>query len=787
MGFKIVGLRAFFYFEISTKSHLIMNWKILGLSLTLGSLALLTYLFLPAFSSPEVDFNTEIRPILNKRCMSCHGGVKRSGGLSFITRAEALEAGDTGHPAIVPGLADSSELVFRLQHHDPEMRMPLDGEPLTEGEKNLVEKWIDQGAKWDQHWAYTPLKSPAKSSRQKGMDYWVRKKLREVGLKANSRAESQTLARRLSLDLLGIPPTLSLVQSLEKGFEGDAYEAYVDSLLASPHFGEKWAAMWLDLARYGDSQGYQKDRHRNIWQYRDWVIDAFNQDMPFDRFTIEQIAGDLLPDPSVDQLIATAFHRNTMSNDEGGTDDEEFRVTAVLDRLNTTFEVFQGITISCVQCHGHPYDPFRHKEYYNLMAFFNNTADRDLSNDFPTLRALSSVQKRKQTEIKTWLAAQERAGIDTSTNEGYLNKKMQLAKIHPSRTPIMRELPPEEARVTRVFDRGNWLVHGEVVQPNVPGILPDFPDEFPRNRLGLAQWLVSDENPLTARVIVNRLWEQLFGIGIVETLEDLGSQGAKPANQELLDYLAWEFVHTHNWSVKALLKEIVMSTTYQQSSYMSRRQVEIDPRNRYLGRGPRFRLSAEQIRDQALSVSGLLSPKMYGPSVMPPQPEGVWNVIRHVMRWRTPQNEDRYRRGLYTYWRRSSPYPSMVTFDSPSREFCISRRIRTNTPLQALVTLNDTVYLEAAEGLAKFMWQFPSDNIEDQLAHGYERAVFKAPSKDKLTQLEQVYEEAYDYFQQNPQDSQNLISFASDTPAKYAAFTTVGNVILNLDEFLNKE
>ena len=786
MRLIIGGLKSIFYFGINTKSHLEMNWKILGISLSIGSVALLAYLFLPAFSSPDVDFNTEIRPILNKRCMSCHGGVKRSGGISFITRTEALEAGDSGHPVIVPGLADSSELISRLHHHDPEMRMPLDGEPLAEGEKNLIGKWIDQGAKWDQHWAYTPLESPAKSSRQKGIDYWVKKKLRDVGLKPNSQANPQTLARRLSLDLIGVPPTLSEVESLKGNFNEETYAAYVDSLLASPHFGEKWAAMWLDLARYGDSQGYQKDRHRNIWQYRDWVIDAFNQDMPFDQFTIEQLAGDLLPEPTVDQLIATAFHRNTMSNDEGGTDDEEFRVTAVLDRLNTTFEVFQGITMACVQCHGHPYDPFRHKEYYNLMAFFNNTADRDLSNDFPTLRALSSVQKKQQDEIKSWLTAQERAGID-STHIEYLNKKNQLAKIRPSRTPIMRELSGGEVRKTHVFDRGNWLVHGEEVQPDVPSILPDFPDDYPRNRLGLAKWLVSDENPLTARVIVNRLWEQIFGTGIVETLEDLGSQGAKPSNQELLDYLAWEFVHTHNWSVKDLLREIVNSDTYRQSSSMNARQVEIDPRNRYLGRGPRFRLSAEQIRDQALSVSGLLSTKMYGPSVMPPQPEGVWNVIRHVMRWRTPQNEDRYRRGLYTYWRRSSPYPSMVTFDSPSREFCISRRIRTNTPLQALVTLNDTVYLEAAEGLARFMWEFPSEKLEDQLAYGYKKAVFKTPSPEKLSQLQEVFHEAHDYFLQNPEDSQDLISFASDAPAEHAAYTTVGNVILNLDEFLNKE
>ena len=383
----------------------------------------------------------------------------------------------------------------------------------------------------------------------------------------------------------------------------------------------------------------------------------------------------------------------------------------------------------------------------------------------------------------------EAEGVDTLSDDTYLRHKENLKKIRPSRTPIMQELPPEEARKTHIFDRGNWLVHGEEVQPDVPEILPEFGSDLPPNRLGLAQWLVSPQNPLTARVIVNRFWEQLFGIGIVETLEDVGSQGAKPANQELLDYLAYEFIHTHKWSVKSLLKEIVSSDTYKRASSASRKQVERDPQNRYLSRGPRFRLSAEQIRDQALSVAGLLSPKMYGPSVMPPQPDGVWNVIRHVMRWRTPEGEDRYRRGLYTYWRRSSPYPSMVTFDSPSREFCISRRIRTNTPLQALVTLNDPVYMEAAEGLARQMEDFPGASIDDKIAYGYERALFRKPSPEKLLHLKEVWQKAHSYYSQHPEESKELL-FASIPTSKeeeYAALTTTANVILNLDEFLNKE
>ena len=750
----------------------------------------ISYFTFNASQAHQVDFNRDIRPILNNNCLGCHGGVKKSGGFSMLFKEEAFQENDSGIPAIIPGDPENSELIIRALHTDPEMRMPLDADPLKPEEIKLLSRWIAAGAPWEDHWAFVPVVAPEIPSLSWGnntLDKFVGQKLREEGLKPSPQADKSTLLRRVSLDLIGLPPTLQAVQSFVEDERPEAYEAYVDSLLKSPAFGERWAAMWMDLARYGDSQGYQKDRARNIWRYRDWVIKAFNEDMPFDQFTIEQLAGDLLPNSTQPQQIATAFHRNTMSNDEGGTDDEEFRVAAVIDRINTTFEVWQGLTIGCVQCHSHPYDPIVHKEYYELYAFFNNSADADRSDDFPTLLTFSPRDSVEIVEIKDWLKAHE-GKQDMATRVATRKKQRTLRqKYFHASTPVMQELPPDSSRKTHLFERGNWLVHGEEVFPGVPASLSDFPEGAPRNRLGLAQWLVAPENPLTARVIVNRFWEQIFGIGLVETLEDFGSQGNKPANQVLLDHLAHEFVHTHQWHVKALLKDIVMSATYQQRSAVSDQLVQRDPYNRLLARGPRVRLSAEQIRDQALAVSGLLSDKMYGPSVMPPQPEGVWNVIRHVMRWESAKGEDRYRRGLYTYLRRSSPYPSMIAFDGPSREFCVSRRIRTNTPLQALVSLNDTVYMETAQALAKRMQEAPVETLEDQLAYGYSLAMLRPPTSATLKDLHAYTTQSLEHYQTQPEDVTQLMTMYPDADAQLAALTTAANVILNLDEFIVKD
>lgn len=763
------------------------NNIILFLSLTLG----LGCLSRCQFSDRDlISYNDDIRPILNQKCLSCHGGVRQMGGFSLLFEEEAFDTTESGKRAIVPGRPNASEMYRRITADNPEVRMPPEGDPLSEREIDLITRWIDQGAQWEKHWAYIPpdtqlvvpewQKIPwAKHT----IDAFVWQKLESQGLEPEVEAEAPDLLRRLSLDLIGLPPA----ESLQSAFLQDqsmSYEQVVDSLLASPHFGEHWAAMWLDLARYGDSQGYQKDKlRRNIWRYRDWVIDAFNRNLPFDQFTIEQLAGDLLPEPDDRQLLATAFHRNTNTNDEGGTDDEEFRLVAVMDRLNTTYEIWQGITMSCVQCHSHPYDPIRHEEFYKSMAFFNNTLDRDLTSELPRVSLLSPAQQREKNRLVRFIEQKRNEGDTVSPV--FKGGLAQLADIQAGRVPVMQDFHPDSSRITRVFDRGNWLALKDTVLPDVPGVLPSLERDELVNRLDLAEWLVDPENPLTARVIVNRFWAQIFGGGIVRTVEDLGSQGDKPSHPELLDWLAIRFVKEHRWQLKPLLKDMVLSAAYRQSNVIRPGKLEKDPYNALLSRGPRVRLSSEQLRDQALFIAGLLSNEMYGPSVMPYQPEGVWDVIRQVARWETSPGEDRYRRAVYTMIRKTSPYPSHLSFDGTSREFCVSRRIRTNTPLQAMVTLNDPVYVEAARFLAIDM-ATAADTPMDQIQHAYQRAMLRPADKDRLTELLGFYQEAAQHYQEHPEQAEALLASVESTDPELAALVNVAGVILNLDELINK-
>ena len=807
---------------------------------------------LVASCSPRVDFNADIRPILNERCVDCHGGIRRQGDLNLLFRSEALAEAESGLPAVVPGKPNASELIRRVSHGNPEVRMPQEGHALSKGEVRMLRQWIRAGAPWDAHWAYVAPERPAlpaiKQSEwpQQDLDRFVLAKLEDQALEPSPPAACPTLVRRVTLDLIGLAATPDDVASVCEGVT--TYEAYVEKLLDSPHYGERWAAMWLDLARYADSKGYEKDIGRTIWRYRDWVVDAFNADMPFDQFTVEQLAGDLLPAPTEDQLIATAFNRNTMTNTEGGTDDEEFRVAAVVDRVNTTWEVWQGTSFACVQCHGHPYDPFRHAEYYQFFAFFNNTVDRDYDDEYPTLprfdaettaagTALMEEWERLDQEIlrialedsiararREWEALLDRpevigrvrnmlqnevrrvaltpeierdaaqqtliasvyADISTDSRLEILRKRrsevrQEINVLSPLQTPIMRELPQHKQRKTYVFERGSFLTRGEAVTAGTPQALPPLPDSAPRNRLGMAQWLVSEENPLTARVTVNRFWEQLFGTGIVESLEDFGTQGYAPSHPDLLDHLAVTFREDQAWSVKDLLRTLVTSATYQQSSHITPLLLELDPYNRLLARGPRFRLTAEQIRDQALFVSGLLSTRMHGPPVMPPQPEGLWNNPYDSRQWQTSEGEDRYRRALYTYWRRTIPYPSMVTFDSPTREFCLSRRLRTNTPLQALVGLNDPVYVEAAQALARRM-ETRAEGAQEQLAEGYRLALSRAPAPAALAELTALYDKALAHYENSPEDAPTM-----GGTAHQAALAMAASAIMNLDSFVTKE
>lgn len=876
---------------------------------------------LPFWHIERVDFNTQIRPILNKSCLPCHGGVKQQADLSFISREEALRPARSGKRAIVPGNPEASEMVRRIEHHDPEMRMPYRKEALSPDEKALIRRWIREGASWDLHWAYKPVEAPEiPASGRKWWEFWrstpddpatsidrfVLNRLKKEGLTFSPEADRRTLGQRVSMDLTGLP----LSPELETAYLGDtsarAYEHLVDTLLASPRYGERWTALWLDLARYADTKGYERDARRSVWRYRDWLIRAFNQDMPYDQFITEQLAGDLMPDPTDYQYIATAFHRNTMTNDEGGTNNEEFRVAAVVDRVNTTWTALMSTTFACVQCHGHPYDPIYMADYYRFMAFFNNSRDEDTWEDYPALRHLSatdslslmkfsgqlserlSPEKAAEVKqfIKTWqpayysiaadsflncelydtkwltmrnhararlrdvsldgksrliwryaantstgrlavhidrpdgpvlletvvekTAGREIHSIDFQSVEGrhdlwfmYENPSLntesasdlmfdwlhfgapipgedgeegaalrdtffRLLRAPSDFTPVMVEASADMARPTRIFQRGSWLSPTDTVQPGVPAFMHPMPADIPANRLGLARWMTDKRNPLVARTLVNRLWEQLFGLGLVETLEDMGSQGAQPAHRELLDYLSWRLMNDYNWSIRKLLREMVLSATYRQDSRITPALLERDPRNELLARGPRVRLTAEQIRDKSLAVAGLLSSKMYGPGVMPLQPEGIWSSPWSGDYWQTSTGEDQYRRAIYTFVKRTSPYPDFVSFDLAPREVCSARRIRTNTPLQALSTLNNPVFIEAAEALAASVQIQHAGTPEQQIAALYERAIGKPVSAATVTVMLKLYRRA-------------AVEQGSRPP-----LVVVANAVMNLDEFLVK-
>nr|WP_293834585.1 DUF1553 domain-containing protein [uncultured Arsenicibacter sp.] len=927
-----------------------MKPKAIVLAGLIAVLALSSFSLLDVFDQ-KVDFNTQIKPILNKNCIACHGGVKKTADYSLLFRHEALKPGKSGKPSIVPGDAGASELIRRLTLSDPEERMPLEAAPLKDEEIELLRTWIDQGAEWGNHWAYTRAEKPelpsigsfwsrlglvadnATAWIKNEIDYFIADKLTPMGLQPSAEAGKATLLRRVSLDLTGLPPTEAQTARFLADKSPDAYEKLVDSLLATPAYGERWAGMWLDLARYADTKGYERDPGRKIWRYRDWLIKAFNSDKPYNQFVTEQLAGDLLPVAEGDttwesKLIATGFHRNTMTNDEGGTQDEEFRTAAVIDRVNTTWDVFQGTTFGCVQCHSHPYDPFVHEDYYKYLAFFNNTRDEDVTTDTPKLRFYTGPDSAKVQALSRWVKqhattpqqAQVRnrelmqllrvmePKINSHDFDQYVNASLLDAKyfgfqhggsarvkqvtmtnkrrlylawgtnapdavvtfrdgslsgpvllelkvpktgnawkdsvmifpfpalsgkhdIHmsvqspanpkewtmikwvsfletlpgqkpelpdsldrniagllnakPDDTPVFWEGSGDLKRKTQVFDRGNWLVKGKEVQPDVPSSLPPLPKQAPKNRLGLAQWMVSREHPLTARVAVNRFWEQLFGTGIVETVEDFGTQGIAPTHRELLDYLAVTFMEDDHWSVKKMLKRMVLSATYRQRSEASADMLEKDPFNRYFARGPRVRLSAEQVRDQALAVSGLLSGKMFGPSVMPPQPDGIWQSPYNGDSWNQSQGDDRYRRALYTYWKRTAPYPSMITFDSPSREFCQLRRLRTNTPLQALVTLNDPVYVEAAEQLACYMLDH-GQTPEQRIQSAFRRVMLRDLAPKRLGVLTRLYRTTEAHYRQYPDEARKLLARADATPQQ-AALTVTANTLLNLDEVITKE
>lgn len=793
---------------------------------TLAWLTWLIIVLLHGNSAPAADdnalpqYNRDIRPLLAKHCFACHGPDPDSREADL--RLDLREAALSGN-AIQPGKPAASELIRRVTTRDPDLRMPPPdtGEALTDAEAASLRAWIAGGAEYQQHWSFVPperAELPNVSQSDWALAPWdafVLAELERRGLQPAAEADRAMWLRRVSLDLTGLPPTWDDADAFLADSSSDAYEKVVDRLLASEAYGERWARMWLDLARYADTKGYEKDRHRDIWRYRDWVIDALNNDMPFDQFTREQLAGDLLPNRTTEQILATAFHRNTMTNEEGGTDNEEFRVAAVKDRVDTTIQVWMGLTMGCAKCHSHKYDPITNRDYYAFYSFFNQTQDADAEAPlWPTptpqlaqkiaaqeavvrelrLRAKKSKENKsgknknkdepvaKGKEEEGGNKDQEKSQQEASSAElKAAEAKLKQLKGRVPRTPVLLELDPQRRRQTRIHNRGNFLDQGEPVKAEALTVFGRLPDDAPRNRLGVAQWLMQPENPLTSRVMVNRVWARLFGVGLVATEEDFGAQGAAPSHPQLLDWLALDF--REHWSLKRLLKSLVLSRTYRQSSSvagMTAEQLAQDPQNRWLSRGPRFRLSAEMVRDQALAVSGLLHRRVGGPSVMPPQPDGIWKSTYNGQKWVNAEGPDRYRRGLYTYLKRTSPYPALTTFDAGSGEVCQIRRVRTNTPLQALVTLNDEAFVEAAGALAARM-SAAEGPLEQQVAHGFRRVLIRQPSPEEVQRLVELYQQVKSQLA----DPQQLLE-AAGLQQGDAAMVAVANVLLNLDETLMK-
>lgn len=774
------------------------------------------------------EYLKDIRPILAANCFPCHGmdDKKRQAGLRLDQPDAAYARLPSGSTAVVPHNVGKSSLVTRITTTGS-LRMPPDGsgKRLSATEVQVLRTWAAQGAQYAPHWAFVrPARPPVPMTKSdpwshNEVDRFVLTRLRAASLAPAPEADRYTLIRRLSLDLIGLPPTPAEAAEFISDKSPGSYERAVDRLLSSSHFGEKWARSWLDLARFADSAGYGSDPLRpNLWPYRDWVINALNKNLPYDQFITEQIAGDLLPNPTQEQMIATAFHRNTMTNTEGGTDREEFRTAAIKDRAATTAQAVMGLTLGCAQCHSHKFDPVTNKEYYRFVAMFNQTADNDQPDERPTLPVISDIQKARQENLKAELEQLQKTSPMTPEVKAEIDlKQKQLADIKPVNLPVMQELPKDKRRQSYVLVLGNFLNRGEAVDPGVPAAFAGAAGKTVTDRLGLARWLVSSDNPLTARVAVNRIWAQLFGTGIVETEEDFGQQGALPTNQALLDWLAVRLMSSSEasdtipahgairraqltasrpqarqaWDTKDLIRLIVTSSAYRQSSAASANALQRDPRNRLISRYPRRRLTAENVRDQALALSGLLCDRIGGPSVFPPQPGGLWQAAFNGDRtYPTSTGDERYRRGLYTFWRRTVPPPGMAAFDAPSREICTFRRMPTNTPLQALVTLNDPVYVEMAQAMGRRLVREGGATVDSRVRFGIQLALGRPAGADQIKAVTELYNRELTSGQSDLESARKLATEpigplpSGENPAEMAAWTVVCNVLLNMDAVL---
>jgi len=1008
-------------------SSLVVVKRVMGLALATGPYVAVALVGQAKASSP-VNYSKDIGPVLKAHCVSCHSGAQPAGKLD-LSSVKGIQKGGASGPLLVAGRPEQSLLIKRLIGQGG-AQMPMGFAPFSKEQIDTFRTWIANGASMSDagsstHWAYKPLARPAlpavknKAWARNAIDYFVLAKMEKAGLTPTREASKETLLRRVTLDLTGLPPTLEETDAFLKDKSPDAYEKVVDRLLASPHYGERQARGWLDLARYADTNGYEKDTSRTAWKYRDWVIDAFNKNMPYDEFTVEQLAGDLLPNPTLDQLIATGFQRNSMLNLEGGVDPEEGRYEMINDRVATTSTVWLGQTLQCARCHDHKYDPFSQKDYYKLYAIFAYTtyeprgdasigemkyfepsieapsaeqakerdqlraelaaADKTYRADTPDLRLERSEWEKALASSATWQAVKAGSldgggatlrqlpdqsivaegaspgqvhytvgiagpanvsairvealpleglkangpgrssggnfiltGVDASLNgqavtfrsamadysqetysaadvldngtgsgwavypevgkehqivlvldkpvrieagqklsltlrhdstawpqhsfghfrvstidssnpealmmpkeiralassanrsaadeaklDGYFRSicktlapvRKQRDRLQGDLTMLQRQIPTamvmrEQAvkgpLTTYVHPRGEFLQKGDQVAAGIPTLFASTSPSGNMNRLSLAKWLTNPKNPLTARVEVNRIWEQYFGIGLVETSENFGTQGTPPTHPELLDWLASDF-EQKGWDMKAINRMIVLSATYRQDSSATLALMAKDPNNRLYARGPRFRMEAEMIRDNALAAAGMLSLKIGGPSVYPYQPDGIWDSPYNGERWMTSKGSEMYRRGIYTFWKRTAPYPTFINFDATSREECTIRRIRTNTPIQALNLLNDEAFLQAAKGLALRVSKL-SATTSGRMEAAFRLCTGRRPTVAEAGRLEKLYAKLLAKYQADPAEAKKL----APTPAD-AAWTMVANVLLNLDETLTKE
>jgi len=727
----------------------------------------------PIVAEGIIEFNKDIRPIFSDHCFSCHGPDKRARKADLrLDTYEGATRDLGGYSAIIPGDPDKSELLLRTMHSDPEELMPppkskiskLDSEQIR-----LLKQWIKEGANYQRHWAFSPITNPKINNKEHLIDHFVSKRLKNERMALSERADPYTLIRRLFLDLTGLLPSPDEVSTFVNDPSERAYENLIDSLLKSPHYGERWGRHWLDQARYADSHGYTSDSERQMWPYRDWVIDALNKDMRFDQFTIEQIAGDLLPDATKNQIAATAFHRNTLISQEGGSDPEQFRVEATMDRVNTTGAVWLGLSIGCAQCHDHKFDPISQREYYEMYAFFNSAEDRN--NTGPTIPVV----------------------------EGELIKDSEKNEKNKANLMVMRDR--KDPRETFLLTRGDFTTPDKKTGQLNPGFISAInptneKETQKRSRLDLAKWLVDPKNPLTSRVTVNRTWMRYFGKGIVETEEDFGTRGSLPSHPDLLESLSSYFINS-GWSMKKLHKLIVTSKTYTQSSKVSPESLKADPGNYLLSRQSRIRLDAEIIRDAALSASGLLSKKIGGPGIRPPQPSGIYAFTQNKKNWNTTTGPDRYRRGMYIVFFRSAPYPLFGTFDVPDFQTTCTRRLRSNTPLQALNISNDPAFMEFAQGLAlRTIRSIPGEankTLEERIKLAFKLALNRDPNDREFKTLKNyAIEFAKDISTKDDgEDAKSLINEAiieSAIPLNQgAALVAVSRAILNTDNFITRE